>query len=77
MRRGWLQCLYGTWAADTVSAVPIDNDSERALVLMALDARRRRLDKPTRIVLDEARELARADLLASLMREEPNNGKES
>ena len=60
-----------------MSAVPIDNDSERALVLMALDARRRRLDKPTRIVLDEARELARADLLASLMSEQPNNGRKA
>ena len=60
-----------------MSAVPIDNDSERALVLMALEARKRRLDKPIRIAMNEARELARADLLASLMREEPNNGKES
>lgn len=51
--------------------VAIDNQSERALVLDAVAQRRRRMDKPIKEVMNEARDLARADLLAALMSAQP------
>jgi len=51
--------------------VAIDSTSEHAFIKQAMQQRSKRLDKPAKTIVREARELARTDLLSALMSAKP------
>ncbi len=51
--------------------VAIDNASEHAFIKQAMHQRAVRMDKPAKVIVREARELARQDLLSALMAAKP------
>ena len=51
--------------------VAIDNSSEHAFIKQAMHQRAVRMDKPAKVIVREARELARQDLLSALMSAKP------